>query len=100
MAVERYICRSTPDYAALSLLARQVVADILKWTAKLYGGRGAQDAVAAALAAPAGKQVPDLFDCAVGDSDYHLVGCTAWLDALRRLLLADDIDCLHGCCGT
>jgi hypothetical protein len=36
MAVERYICRSTPDYAALSLPAGPVVTDIIKWAAAVF----------------------------------------------------------------
>jgi hypothetical protein len=41
MAVERYICRSTPDYAALSLPAGAVVADIKKWAAAVFEGNSA-----------------------------------------------------------
>jgi hypothetical protein len=54
MAVERYICRVTPDYAALYLPSDYVVRDILKWAGKLYDSAdgkiaGNANAVAQAL---------------------------------------------------
>lgn len=53
MAVERYICRKTPDSAAHCLPADTVVADIRRWTALLYGSGGAS----AVLGALRGKSL-------------------------------------------
>lgn len=87
MAVERYMCRRTPDCAALSLQADHVVRDIYKWTAALFGPAGshaAADKVAEALqsacAAPLRLSMActQLLPCCTG----QLLHCLAHLPQL------------------
>ncbi|WIA20534.1 hypothetical protein OEZ85_004929 [Tetradesmus obliquus] len=78
MAVERYICRRTPDYAALSLPAAQVLQGVGFWAGVMYDGSEAADALAQALAGEHG-------------SFY----CTLWLAYNYMTLLGIDLLRMH-----